>query len=178
MAPLVAGGCAVKGTGEFQVPEGRYAAAFEAARDSLIHRRFELERVDSRAGIITTKPKTTSGLATPWDSEQSTLDQEVEDVLNGQRRSVRITFEPSPPAATPPDDLRGVKGPLVARVEVFVERIHVPGWRIEPTAVRFSTHTHDPDLDARGMWSSYEVPFSQDPKLAARLAREIDAGVK
>jgi hypothetical protein len=174
------GGCSAAGNGEFQIPDGRYNAAFDAARDNMIHRRFELERVDSRAGVITSRPKTTSGLATPWDTEQTTLDQEIEDLANGQRRIVRITFEPAnPPAGSgPPDDMREVKGPIAARVEVVIERVHTPGWQVQPTAVRFSSHAEDPQLEQRAMWPSYYVPFSQDPKLAARIAAAIEEQLK
>lgn len=178
LATLIAGGCAqTRGTGEFRVNPGDYAAAFDAARESLVGRRFPLERVDARAGVITSQAKTTSGLATPWDGEQSTLDQETEDLLNGQQRRVRITFESVGAEGTPPDDFRTVPGPLSARVEVVVERIHRPGWRIEPTAVRFSSQAQDPGLTARGMYPTYSVPLSQDPKLAARIAREIEGRI-
>lgn len=161
-------------SGDFTVPTGRYAAAFDAARETLIARRFELERVDARAGIITTKPKSSSGLATPWDTEQSSFNQEVEDLLNRQQRLVRITFEPAAAGDTQPEDLRAIPGELAARVEVVIERLHRPGWQIEPAAVRFSTYTHDPLLVQRGMWPTYAVPFSQDPAMAGRLAGEIE----
>jgi hypothetical protein len=159
------------------VAENQYPAAFNAARETLLSRRFELERVDARAGVITTKPKSTSGLATPWDTEQSSLDDEFEDLLNRQQRLVRITFEPAGEAAAgaqPPDDLRAFGGEVTARVEVVIERLRRPGWQLEPGAVRHSAYTQDPSLASRGMWPTYAVPFSQDPALAARLAEEIE----
>lgn len=177
VAACLAGGCAnTDGPGGFTVPDGGYAAAFDAARTSLIDRRFDLERVDARAGVITTKTKSTAGLATPWDTEQSSLDQEVEDLLNGQQRRVRITFEPlaTEGGFLPSEDIREFKGPLSARVEVVIERIHRSGWQIQTTAVRFSDLTRDPELSDRGMWPTYAVPFSQDPKLASRIAIEIE----
>ncbi len=177
---LVLAGCGTppKSKGGFAVAPGRYDAAFDAARETLIERRFELERVDARAGVITTRPKPSSGLATPWDSEQTTLDQEVEDLFNRQQRLVRITFEPVAPGGIPPDDLRAVPGELTARVDVVVERLHRPGWQVEPGAVRFSTYAQDPALAERGMWPTYAVPFSQDPDLAGRLAAEIERRLK
>lgn len=175
LTALIVGGCArVRGTGEFQIDGTQYAAAFDAARQSLIGRRFILERVDARAGVITTLPKNTAGAATPWDGEQSTLDQEVEDLLNAQQRRVRITFEVVGSESTPPEDFRTASGSLTARIEVAVSRNHVSGWRIEPTSVRFSSLAEDPALTERGMFPTYPVPFSQDPKLAARIAREIE----
>jgi hypothetical protein len=173
---LAIGGCAVapRASSEVRVPTGGYAAAFDAARETLLARRFELERVDARAGVITTRPKSSSGLATPWDTEQSTLTQEVEDLFNRQQRHIRITFEPAAPGETP-DDLRTVSGALTARVEVVIERLHRPGWQIEPAAVRFSSYTRDPALASRGLWPAYAVPFAQDPALAAAIEADIAA---
>lgn len=171
---IFVGGCAgANGPSEIKVNPGQYAAAFDAARESLIGRRFNLERVDARAGVITSQAKTTAGLATPWDLEQSTLNQEVEDLFDSQQRRVRITFEVVGEESTPPEDFRTVKGPITARVEVVVERIHASGWRIEPTAVRYSSYAHDPALAGRDMYPTYAVPFSQDPRLASRIAHEI-----
>lgn len=172
---LIAGcSSAIKRDSKVKVGGGRYSAAFDAARESLIARRFELDRVDARAGVITTKPKSTSGVATPWDTEQSNFDQEVEDLFNRQQRLVRITFEPVGAGDSPPEDLRTVPGDLTARVEVVVERLHRPGWQIQPESVRFSSTAQDPAMGPRGMWPTYAVPFSQDPDFASRLAAEIE----
>jgi hypothetical protein len=171
---------------EAQIPAGRYAAAFDAARESLIDLGFELERVDARFGVISTRPKSTAGLATPWHREQSTLEQEVEDLLNGQFRRAIITFHipsaaehlPPRPQTAPgpaPVDLRESEGPLIARVEVVLERLHRPGWRLEPSAMRWSSRAFDPELRGTSMWPVYTVAFSQDPLLARRLAFAIDA---
>jgi hypothetical protein len=178
-------GCASSGTSpDFAVPAGRYAQAFDAARDTLVGMRFELERVDAAAGVITTVPKPTAGLATPWDEEQSTLADEWEDLINDQQRRIRITFEPAsdgtPPAVPPgpgsaaaPPDLRTLSAPLVGHVQVTIDRVHRSGWRLETSSIRFSSQYEDPDLTARAMWPSYTVAISQDPPLAARLAERI-----
>jgi hypothetical protein len=82
---------------------GAYAGesgAFDLARDVLREEGFILDRVDAAAGIITTRPKTTAGLATPWDAEQSSAEQEIDDLANRQQRTVRITFEPVERAST------------------------------------------------------------------------------
>lgn len=178
-------GCADLGTGpaEITVPAGAYSRVFDATRAVLADARFDLERVDAAAGVISTRPKGTGGLATPWDFEQSTLGQEFEDALNLHVRRVRVTFEPpSPPedvprgqAATGPliPDLRDAAGPLSARVEVIVSRLHRPLWQLEPSAVGLSGFASDPALRARGMQPTYDVPFTHDERLARRLADEI-----
>ncbi len=173
-ACALVGGCASSREGPtVEVPPGRYGAAFAAAKESLARFRFELDRVDARAGVISTKPKATSGLATPWDTEQSSPGQELEDLLNRQYRRVRITFEPDE-GVPPSDDVRLLEGPLVCTVTVSVERLRRPGWRIETTSTRLSSTYLDPEWQAQGMWPAYTVPFAQDHRLAARLAAAIE----
>jgi hypothetical protein len=173
-AALLAGCASTPGTPDFAVAPGQYGAAFEAARDTLTSQRFLIDRVDAAAGVITTSPKATAGLATPWDEEQTTLDQEWEDLLNDQQRRIRITFEP---AGAPPEgagtDLRQVQAPITGHVEVVVDRTQHTGWRLETTGLRYSSITEDPALRRRAMWPSYVVPFSQDPLYAGRIADEI-----
>jgi hypothetical protein len=76
------------------VPAGRYAEAFQSAREVLRERRFVVDRVDARAGVITTRARTSAGLVTPWDGDQSTVEQEIDDAANWQLRRVRIEFVP------------------------------------------------------------------------------------
>jgi len=168
------GGCAgSSGNTELTLTSAQYTDAFQAAKDALAEYRFELDRVDAGAGVITSMPKASQGIATPWDFEQSSFEQELEDLANRHLRRVRITFEPVSPAEDPQQDLRTATGPIVGRVEVIVDRVRRAGWRLEPTSVRLSTFTRDPDLVARGMWPQYTVPISQDPEFAARLADGI-----
>lgn len=188
LAPAVlAGGCVTQEPppAEFEVPPGSYAAAFEAAQSSLRDLRFDIDRVDARAGVITTQPKTTGGLGTIWDQEQSTPDQEWEDFVNLHDRRVRVTFEPLGGEAEPPaggqattaagaGDVRAVEGVLICRIEVVVDRTRRPGWQIDPTAIMLSSHSSDPELVRRGMEPSYTEPLAEDRFLAARLARTVE----
>jgi hypothetical protein len=174
LAALLAGCRAASDSTELTLTAAQYPAAFEAAKDALVASHFELERVDAGSGVITTVAKPSSGLATPWDTEQTTLEQEWEDLLNRQQRRVRVTFEPVQATdGGAAADLRDATGPIVGRVEVTIDRVHRPGWRLETTSLRFSSFSSDPDLVARGMWPRYTVPVSQDPLLAARLTERI-----
>lgn len=174
-------GCAgAADTTELTVAGGRYGATFDAVRQVLRDERFELERVDATEGVITTRPRYSSGLVTPWDGVQSTLGQEAEDLLNNQRRVVRVTFEEaggegdsSPPPTAAPVDLRTAEEPLVMRVRVVVLRDYKPGWRVNTTSVRLSTHTVDPELVRRGMSPDYETAVDEDRLLAARVVRRV-----
>lgn len=172
------GGCAARrDTGPaFDVPAAEYAGAFAAAKDALISARFELDRVDARAGVITTKPKPTSGLATPWDSEQTSLGQEFEDLLNRHYRRARVTFEPADAGALPAD-LRDSGLPTRCTVAVTIDRVRRPGWRVETTSIRLSSTSFDPEVGQRGMWPQYAVPIARDDRLARRLAVAIRGSI-
>ncbi len=169
--------------GSFRIDAAGYARVFETARDVLRRQGFKIQRVDARAGVITTSPKPTGGLLTPWDSQQATPYAEFEDALANQRRSVRVTFEPDGIETGDPTtyDLRlwgetGV-GSGTVRVHVTLERIHRPGWRVDTQSVRLATRTQDPVLRRRGMDPVYTVAFAQDPELASELAERIRRGV-
>ena len=164
----------------FDVAPGAYPAAFDAVRDELTRRRFVLDRVDARNGVITTLPKGTAGLATPWDTEQSRFGQEFDDGLNQQERVVRVTFEPAgglpavggdPGAALP--DLREHAGAMVGRVEVEMLRVRRPGWRLETESIRRSSRTSDPDLARAGMGGVYRTGAGPDEALGQRVARAV-----
>lgn len=161
-------GCSTPGTGEFQVPPGRYAAAFDATREVLLSNRFILERVDAQEGVITTRAKPSSGLGTPWDGEQSTLGQEIEDLAQMQQRRVRVTFQPrsgQDPSASEPDQ--------IGSVEVVVERVYRTDWRPSTRAILLSGDAVDRVQAARGMPGWYEVALTRDDRFAARLADEV-----
>ncbi|MFN0134050.1 MAG: hypothetical protein ACKVW3_16165 [Phycisphaerales bacterium] len=185
IALLVCGCAGQRGSAEVSIAKGDYARAFDAARDMLVASRFTLERVDAREGVITTRPKHSSGLATPWDAEQSTLDQEFDDLVNHHDRRVRIAFEPvgtpadtsDSPSSAPPD-LRRHDGPVVARVEVWVERLARPGWRVDTTSVRLSPAWRDPALQERGIGATFAVPTTRDDALAAQLGTRLADRIK
>jgi len=159
--------------------EGGY---FDIARDVLRDEGFILERVDAQLGVILTRPKTTAGLATPWHTDQSTIEQEIDDLANRQQRTVRITFaaagsdpsgSTSPAPDAPPTDLRAAQTPIDMSVRVIVERLQRPGRRISSASVRLSTYSIDTDFKDRGLAYGYAVPIEDDQNLAARLADEI-----
>tara|TARA_R110000782_G_scaffold175732_1_gene266846 strand:+ start:13459 stop:14076 length:618 start_codon:yes stop_codon:yes gene_type:complete len=155
-------GCATHSAGATatEVPSGSYAGLFDATRRTLAEYRFTLDRVDAARGVITTAPKQTAGLATPWDREQSKPGQRVEDLIHQQERVVRVVFEP-------PED------PSRVSVEVVVQRVRRPNWRVESDAIRTSTHARDPMALRSGRGAEYREPVSEDRLLAARLLARI-----
>jgi len=178
------------------VPADRYAEAFAATRDILARQGYRLERVDARAGVITTAPRRAAGFATPWDLAQhpASSDAMLSDTLNRQQRHVRIEFIPvetveperpgRSPAAAPdpidpdddhifPEDLRRYDGSLRMHVRVTLERVQRPGFRASPASIRLHTIAEDPALRDRGLWAEYAVPVARDRAHERRLTQAL-----
>jgi hypothetical protein len=171
MLALLAGCAGRHGELTFVIEANRYADAINATRDVLTEARFEVDRVDAQAGIITTHLKPTVGLATPWDGEQSTLGQEGSDLLNQQHRSVTVTFE----GLEPDTDLRLARDTLTARVDVVIYRIRTSGWRLETETISRSSFSRDPIAQSRGSPARFAQPLRRDDQLARRLSERIAA---
>lgn len=186
------GGCASAGPAELVIDARQYPAAFDAARDALRDRDYALQRVDAAAGVLSTDPKASAGLAWPWDQDQSTPTQEVDELFDRRGRAVRVVFEPAagPGGAGGPGgaagagagggangaagaDLRDYSGPLVMRVRVALLRVQRPGWRVDSTSVRLSGYSSDPALAQRGLEPGYRVAFDEDRLLAGKIAAQV-----
>jgi hypothetical protein len=185
LAGLLAGGCAqseragAKGSeaeqaaveaGVRELAAGQRQAAFEAARDVLRELRFELNRIDAREGVLTTQVKFSSGLATPWDIEQTTARDELADLLHKHAREVRVSFVE-----------RGEE--LRMEVVVGVLRMQTPGQRLAPRAVALSSVATDvtpaqpQDVQSLGNgWAPHVV--RRDDGLAEVIAAEVQRRVQ
>lgn len=166
---MLAGCSATRATPDVAVAAGGYAAAFDAARETLRAHGFELERVDAASGVLTSAPKASAGLATPWDRDQTTLMQEADDLLNHQKRRVRITFGDPTSGGLPQQDQA-----VTVTVAVYVERVQSPGLRIPAKAPTTWTTTKDPARTQQGIGSAYSVPVKRDTQFERRLAAEIE----
>jgi len=175
--------------GRFLAEPGTYDAAFDIARDELIALGFTIDRVDAYSGVISTKPKASAGLATPWDREQSALKGEIADLAHPQQRTIRISFRPASEVDQMPSDepITQITGegaprsvaeasladPLVGLVEVSIERVYRPYRRVSPVHPVGVTRTRDPALAARAMSTSFTVITKRDHALESRLASRI-----
>lgn len=150
------------GTPEATVPfePDAYPLVFDAARDALTDLRFTPDRVDAARGVITTLPKRTAGLASPWDREQSSIGDDGRDLLHQHERTVTIVFDPP-------------ESPQAVTVEVTIYRVRRPNWRIEADAIRRSTHAENPAARRAGDEPEFREAISSDPVLAARIAADI-----
>lgn len=170
LALIVLTGCASpKGTVSFTVAADRYEETISAVRDTLADARFKIDRVDAEDGIISTYPKPTAGLGTPWDSEQPTFNAEIQDLVNQHERVARVLFEGDQA------DLRRASGILQVQVEVIVYRVRRANWRIETESISRSTHARDPLSVSRGQPARFSQPIRRDDIFAAELADRIRA---
>ncbi|MBZ0171040.1 MAG: hypothetical protein K8E66_01540 [Phycisphaerales bacterium] len=169
-ACLFAGCRAPDGPRSFVVPASRYAEAFDAARDELRRAGYTLERVDVVNGELLTDPKTVAGLATPFEPESASLGQMVQDTVNAQPRTVRVTFR-DPTGAGPGSTARTDE--ITASVEVVLWRLRRPGWRLETESIRSSSYWIDRDLASRGVRFGMRVPMRHDAPFAAEFAGRV-----
>lgn len=169
---LLASGCAssTRGGASFTIGADRYAQTIAAAKETLLDARFELDRVDARAGVIETLPKHSAGLGTPWDADQTSLEQEWSDLLNHHERVARLVVEP---VSGPTDNLTEATGDLRATVEVIVYRVRRSGWRVETESISRSSHARDLVGPTRGESNRFAQPIARDDGLAAVLAQRI-----
>ncbi|MGH7244706.1 MAG: hypothetical protein ACREJD_14935 [Phycisphaerales bacterium] len=174
-------GCAAQSP-DVSVPAADYTEAFTAARDVLHSYRFTLDRIDARAGILTTQASSNAGFFTPWSRQESTPSQEWEDTIHNQQRRVEIVFTPelspetrethlkSNQARESTSDLLESPRNTNAHVVVVIERIYQFGWRPNTKSTTLTTLTENTQPDAP---SRVEVNIADDPHLAGRIAAEI-----
>ncbi|GAB5496517.1 MAG: hypothetical protein Phyf2KO_15970 [Phycisphaerales bacterium] len=180
--------------GRFVVEPGAYASAFDASRDKLAGLGFELERIDAHAGVLTTKPLASGGLGTPWDRQQMTLKSEIADLAHAQQRLVRITFVPESEIDRLPSDSAGSQigggvlnipvaelsqtERLIGEVEVTIERLYKPYWRLSGVSVNHSSRAQDPTLRSKGMSREFYVVTRRDSALESELASRIGSAIQ
>ena len=161
------------------IEAGQYEAAFRAAKDVLRAAQFDLERVDAAAGVITTRPRSSAGLATPWLDYDETLGEGVDDLIHRDRRRATVRFEPADePNASAMLDRRRVEGPLVMRVTIEIERTYVIGRRADPTSIRLTSRAIDPQLAEHGLSPLARDTVGQDKELASRIEKSIADSIR
>lgn len=163
LAPL---GCRVSGPTTTTVESDRYAEAFDVVKDTLREQGFELERVDARAGIITTRPQNSSGFFTPWVTSERRGRDEVASSLHRQRRIVEVRFLGGE------GDRRTAAAPVTVDVSARVERVYQPGVRATPASVRLR-HVSEDLTRGAGSDDIFAVDHGTDRALAYELNRRI-----
>ncbi len=142
-----------------------YTTRFQAARDELLESGWVLDRVDARAGVLTTRPR--AGVV-----------RTAQDVLDRLDRVVRVEFRPTNTAsATDPSRIDLTEGNIATdmRVRVFIQRTYYPGWRPSSTSVRLGSRHTDPELVAKDIQPRSEMTAAEDAGLAEDIAARIAA---
>lgn len=154
----------------FEVAPEDAAAVFDAARDVFRDHAFVLARVDAAGGVLSTWARQSAGFATAHLDDESTFAESAEGFFNTQRRRARLVFEPLDESGVPPRDFRDPDAPLIARVQVIVERLNTQGRAASTVSIRRSHYFVDA---TRPGPSDIVTPLRRDGALAGRLAQEI-----
>lgn len=135
------GGCSTHmQSGIVQISAPRYREAFDAVKQTAHDYHFPLAFIDPRQGIVETETQPAGSILEPWEVDEPSVAQSLENTLMHQRRRVRFEFWPISPdsaqTAAAPDvlslsspsvDLTQTNSPLEIRVFVYMERSDMPG---------------------------------------------------
>lgn len=181
---LAIGGCAdqQQSSATFRIPAAEYALYFEGAKQVLRDHQFDLERVDARAGILTSSPASSAGWATPWIDHAQSASASNADLIQRRRRIATVRFSPvgdetNRANAVDPvgQDLRDFEGTIEVSVSVLIEQVYRPGRRLSPASIRLTTFTDDPRENLTGPQQLVTRIVGSDPKLASRLSDHLVA---
>lgn len=155
----------------------QYERAFQATKDELRRLGFVLDRIDGREGVITTRPKESIGLASPWEMDESSPRQELENYLQRQRRRVEATFVPVGALVGLVDAVDDPGAKIELRVRVVIERVYRFGLQVDPQSVRLASVWRDPELEELGAQPIFATRFEDDDWLASRIAVRVGQGL-
>lgn len=156
----------------FTIESASYNETFQRTKDALREFDFTLDRVDARAGVITTRSAPSAGLATPWIDHAQTADDAVRGFLNREQRLARVTFTPTPD--DDPRDLRAYEGSLDVRVEVTIYRVHEPARRHEATSILLTSRSGGRRAGETIATEPRVVPVGTDEPLSSAIRRFIE----
>lgn len=168
------GGCASPRAeqGRFVIEAGGYETAFDTTRRTLVDMGYTLDRVDARAGVLTTQSRPAS-------------------LIHPDRVSVRVEFWPRSQFGRQPSDRSRSQieaGPaldhpagasltgsaLIAEVTALRERIYRPRFRPQVADALRSGRVQDPALEEQIGSREVVVPISREPDIEDRIAGRIE----
>lgn len=182
---LGAGGCSGGGASQPRVVEvlapppttleiapQAYERAFARTLDRLRIRGWIIDRVDAGAGVITTEPRPTAGLLTPFTRVAQTTADEARELVQPTQRRIRVTFRTVRGLAP----YQAIDDAMTARIEVFEDRLFVPGQRVSPVSIALTSVSSDPQRVARGVDAPMAIPRGRDAKLETTIANDLARG--
>ncbi|MEM8834948.1 MAG: hypothetical protein AAGD00_03915 [Planctomycetota bacterium] len=156
----------------FDLELDNYPTAFEATKDVLREAGFTLDRIDAERGVITTRPRSSAGIFTPWLDFSDSLGGDVENALHAEWRRVRVSVLDQHTGE--PIGANGSLDALSMQIEVLRERVQRPHRRTDPRLIRRSSFARESALVQREMQPGYVVPLDRDVELARRLLTEVE----
>lgn len=157
-----------------------YPQAFGAAKDLARECEFELDRVDARAGVITTQPLISAGLATPWIPHSGSVAGSVQGLIQHERRSATIRFLPAGSGDAPPPELfdfRDFEGQVEIVVEVELQRVHRPHRRPSIASIRLTSFAENPATADPERDQQFSIETLRDEDLARRMTERLRRGL-
>ncbi|MBL1216931.1 MAG: hypothetical protein D8M59_05485 [Planctomycetes bacterium] len=201
---LLLGGCAggaPQDVSLLRIDAQQYDEAFDLVLDTLHAKRYVLDRVDRRLGVIMAEPQDSPSLFEFWKPGNKAPGDAFESTLHHQQRLVRIEFRPATAGlsadeaagtdvpdpvkqvlpADPPTEPGQAVGGVYVDVICTVERSHRPGRRIETSSLRHGSYATDPLLKERRIPSRFWEPIGRDALTERWLRKQIvkrdEAGV-
>jgi hypothetical protein len=182
LAALAVAGCSRKVAidNPIRITAEEYDRVFESSVDVLRNHLFTVSRQDRRFGVITTRPRPASSALQFWTQDNTTGYQTLDNTLNHQRRTVRITLKPRPPVTVEPGPIEPNQpaGEYDLQVQVLVERRQHPDRELNTAAASSVAH-YGRSAGARSLLTeagdetSYWRSVGRDQLLEQRLVNRI-----
>ncbi|MCJ7543721.1 MAG: hypothetical protein MUP47_04015 [Phycisphaerae bacterium] len=162
--------------------ERNFQAIWLASQEVLRKYRFTIDRMDRRAGLITTEPLTGQQFFEPWRKDAVTREALADSSLKTLHRSVVVQIQPTRPGGEEYEPI----------VQVTVSKPSSPPMEIHSTGAAYGMfilpeEQDDEDIGATILDYTYQQleqeeepsvagqPTYQDPELAKRITDEIMA---
>jgi len=161
-----------------RIAAGAFADAFGAAKDALRSFGLTLDRIDSRAGVLTTLPTTSAGLATPWSRLDGTFRTAFRRTFRSERLVVRVRFTPTGGVRNDVEDAHRFDAGAILSVEALISPAARPGLRVDPLSPRLASVTRGSEAPARETGGFDAALFAEgiaerDDELAGRITSAV-----
>lgn len=185
-------GCASSsGPAMLTIDSARYEKVFDTALEMMRREGMNPVVIDRRGGIIETEPRIAGSILEPWDRNNASYQQAMDNTLSFQRRRARFEFLPgrrSPvrfPTQRPirpreaagltaqPVDLTSYEGDIDVLVTVTVERQYRPGQRRNTWSRRLTTQSAFVGPD-ENLPPNFWTPVIRDTAFERRLLARIE----
>ncbi len=185
-------GCASSsGPAMLTIDSARYEKVFDTALEMMRRQGMNPVVIDRRGGIIETEPRIAGSILEPWDPNNASYQQAMDNTLSLQRRRARFEFMPGRrapvrfPTEKPirprepagltaqPVDLTSYDGDIDVHVTVTVERQYRPSRRRGTWSRRLTTQSAFLGPD-KNLPPNFWTPITRDTAYERRLLAALD----